>query len=571
MILASAASADPTFGVMNAAGGIYWRSAPDWNTAVQTSGFGFYNGTTIAVHCYQAGAANVPGSADYMWEYATDVAGPGYGTGWINEHFINDGQPINQPSPGVPPCNAPPPPQPASITASVGGQYGCVGCNSLDIVVHNFPTGTYNYYCHDNSGPGGADTVFYSNTVSVTDPNQSSWPGVFCYDSPPYTAYLVMDGVTSNSVTFAAPSPPPTASITASVGGSYGCSGCNALNIAVNNFPTGAYRYYCHDNSGPGGSDNMFFTSSVWVLFPNQSTWPGVFCYDSAPYTAYLVMDGVTSNSVTFGGSGTPSPGGGPPPVSGPTPGGTGGPPPITTPPNNPSGPGTLPGGASIYYSPFNGPWITWNYGFSRAYAPSPATVVMDASQWHVGSNCWDGLAIPSVEQGGVNGVNGRRITMVSGWSYGRNGPIMLLAAHPSWMSQIDYILLLDPGSLSDYQTGVCDKQYPHKASLVANWLAAGASNRLVVLAGKLTADYAHPYQGRGHGGIQEALFAAIKKHPYVGSRDLRKQVVVCNYDTMVHHVIWQKFRSETANPTPITKATCPLARGFPRPVAWNP
>jgi len=36
----------------------------------------------------------------------------------------------------------------------------------------------------------------------VTDPNQSIWPGVFCDDNAPYTAYLVMDGVTSNPVQF---------------------------------------------------------------------------------------------------------------------------------------------------------------------------------------------------------------------------------------------------------------------------------------------------------------------------------------------------------------------------------
>jgi hypothetical protein len=41
-----------------------------------------------------------------MWEHATDVAGPGYGSGWINEHFINDSQAINLPSPGVPPCRS---------------------------------------------------------------------------------------------------------------------------------------------------------------------------------------------------------------------------------------------------------------------------------------------------------------------------------------------------------------------------------------------------------------------------------------------------------------------------------
>jgi hypothetical protein len=108
--------------------------------------------------------------------------------------------PSGSPPPGETPSD---PPSGASITSSRGGPYGCSnGCYALDIAVHNFPTGTYTYYCHDNSGPGGSDTVFYSNSVSVTDPNQSSWPGVFCYDSAPYTAYVTINGVSSNSVGF---------------------------------------------------------------------------------------------------------------------------------------------------------------------------------------------------------------------------------------------------------------------------------------------------------------------------------------------------------------------------------
>jgi hypothetical protein len=103
----------------------------------------------------------------------------------------------------------PPPPALASITASLGGPYGCSGCSALNVQVHNFPAGTYTYYCHDNGGPGGSDTVFFSHAVSVTDPSESSWPGVFCYDSAPYLAYLVMDGLTSNSVQFGASAPPP--------------------------------------------------------------------------------------------------------------------------------------------------------------------------------------------------------------------------------------------------------------------------------------------------------------------------------------------------------------------------
>ncbi len=93
--------------------------------------------------------------------------------------------------------NRPPPP---SISASKGGPFR--GGYELAIQVHNFPLGTFVYYCHDNSGPGGSDTVYFSHAVEVTNPNQATWPGVFCYDSAPYVSYLVMDGVQSNSVQF---------------------------------------------------------------------------------------------------------------------------------------------------------------------------------------------------------------------------------------------------------------------------------------------------------------------------------------------------------------------------------
>jgi hypothetical protein len=109
--IVSTAAADPSYEVMNAPEGVYWRSEPNWAAAERITGFGVYDGTIVEVHCYQSGTA-VEGSADTMWEQASDVGGRGYGAGWLNEHFINDGQPINQSSPGVPPCNAAPPPAP---------------------------------------------------------------------------------------------------------------------------------------------------------------------------------------------------------------------------------------------------------------------------------------------------------------------------------------------------------------------------------------------------------------------------------------------------------------------------
>jgi hypothetical protein len=106
------------FSVMNAAGGVYWRSAPDWNTPESITGNGFYPGTIVLVSCYQSGAANVPGSVDNMWEQASWAAGSGTGHGWINEHFIADGSAINQPSPGIPPCSSSTTPPPTTAPPS---------------------------------------------------------------------------------------------------------------------------------------------------------------------------------------------------------------------------------------------------------------------------------------------------------------------------------------------------------------------------------------------------------------------------------------------------------------------
>jgi hypothetical protein len=235
------------------------------------------------------------------------------------------------------------------------------------------------------------------------------------------------------------------------------------------------------------------------------------------------------------------------------------------------STPPPLQSGGSLYYSPYNGPYITYHYGpFNRltkqVYAPSPATLTMDDNQWHKGSDCTAGYAIPN-----LNGsANGKLINTLAGWSYGRNGPIMFLEARPTWWTQIHYILLFDPGSLDDYKNGVCDTKYPNKSFVLADWLAQSPANRLVVLAGAVTADYSDPLNGYAHAGIQNYLFPAIRSYPIIGGRNIRKQVVVCNYDGMKHEDVWINFKDEM-NKSPITLSTCPTAPGYSHIVSWNP
>jgi hypothetical protein len=41
----------------------------------------------------------------------------------------------------------------------------------------NFPTGTFTYACHDSSGPGGSNVVFFSHPVTITDPEPGKLAG----------------------------------------------------------------------------------------------------------------------------------------------------------------------------------------------------------------------------------------------------------------------------------------------------------------------------------------------------------------------------------------------------------
>lgn len=235
-----------------------------------------------------------------------------------------------------------------------------------------------------------------------------------------------------------------------------------------------------------------------------------------------------------------------------------------------------LSSGGSLYYSPYpsnDGSCIETSRihtpspcGIGWTSAPSPATLTMYDDQWHRKSDCTAGYAVPNLS----GSANGKLINTLAGWSYGRNGPVMFLEARPAWWSQIHYILLFDPGSLSDYRTGVCDTKYPNKSSVLADWLAQNSANRLVVLAGAVTADYSHPISGFAHAGIQNYLFPAVRSYPIIGGRHIRQQVVVCNYDGMSHPDVWINFKNEMNKP-PITLSTCPTASGYSHVVSWNP
>src|SRR2546421_335596 len=103
-------------GVVNADGGVYWRSAPDWSAAIQNPGHGVYNGDQVELECWVRGGTVPPYNNNPLWYDARVVSGRGIGEGLVNDHFIDTG--INQPNiivGGVPQCGStatPPPPPP---------------------------------------------------------------------------------------------------------------------------------------------------------------------------------------------------------------------------------------------------------------------------------------------------------------------------------------------------------------------------------------------------------------------------------------------------------------------------
>jgi len=488
----SAAGADPTYGVMNAPEGVYWRSEPNWAAAERISGFGVYDGTVVEVHCYASGTS-VEGSADTMWEQASDVGGPGYGSGWLNEHFINDGQPINQPSPGVPPCGSTPAPPPASppVTSPAGG--------GLVFSIFNAEGGIYYRY-----GPHWGETT--------------QTPGEGVYDGD--QVELI----------------------------------CGAFGDAVGPYADTAWSKV-RNLSRPVGEG--------WV---NEH-----FINDGAPDNGFVSGEPMCPGGASGGGtSGGGTSGGG---TSG---GGTSG--------GGSSGGGTsgLRPGGSLYFSPYDGKNIqihpVQGWGIvgglvdkalqHTAYVPSPATLTADISEWNAGGggSCThpDSSVVPYQLKG--DSYNGRLITTVAAWSIARSAPLLFLE-QSEFASEIHYVLLFDPGDREEYATSNCPKSMYEGLAL---WLGENPVNRLVVLAGKVTADYENPVNGHAHAGIQNYLFPPIREFPNVHGQNIRRQVVVCNYDNMTHEDVWRNFRG-MMNQTRITLSTCPKASPGEHVVSWNP
>ena len=125
--------------------------------------------------------------------------------------------------------------------------------------------------------------------------------------------------------------------------------------------------------------------------------------------------------------------------------------------------------------------------------------------------------------------IHGQSIGGLAGYSLGRLGPLYFLKVSPSWVSQIHYILLFDPGNAADLSGCDADSNID-AAGHIASWLGRDPKNKLVVMAGKLTSE-------NNHAGIMKRYFSKLSL------ATATTQVVVCDtglsHDDLIKAYAW--------------------------------
>jgi hypothetical protein len=231
--------------------------------------------------------------------------------------------------------------------------------------------------------------------------------------------------------------------------------------------------------------------------------------------------------------------------------------------------PNPTPSVRAVYYSPF---------GPGQKIPPGGPAVLTRAK------GEWTNPRVDCDTSRAIQGVPSSARTL-SGWSIGRLGPIYYMArASAAQKQQINYVLLIDPGSYGELR-GSCDnrslqvngtRQYRQAGQILASWLRANRSARLMVLAGDLTADRTHPVNGYAHAGIQNFYFNAIR----AAGQAVRSRVLVCDYhvpgtdphsnDSLNNsHSVMYNGSNRYVQQAPLT--TCPSVSGAIKGASWRP
>jgi hypothetical protein len=196
-------------------------------------------------------------------------------------------------------------------------------------------------------------------------------------------------------------------------------------------------------------------------------------------------------------------------------------PPPSAEPPSAPPAdpPAAAAAPAAVYFSPYKQGAENGRFEFNDG-----ATKLLYVNEWET-KWCSKNMAERKPDNGykaAVNGVPGRPITTIAGWSNGRVGVMSYLThANKQQLQQLDYVLLIDPGYYGQME---CEREQNAGGALV-RWLRADSKSHLVVIS---TSEISQQENSRG---IQETYFNAIRNSIRREGGDLNSRVLTCNYD----------------------------------------
>ena len=200
----TARSTEPVFPVMNTdeepPDGVWFRNSPSQGDTNRETGFGVYRGESVQVTCYSWGDA-VGQYGNQIWYLGTNVTRPtinGHANrGYMNTHYVNDGQIANNPHPSVPQCGASPPQTSSGGVTLAQGSPAPSGYY-YSIQLSGFPAGaTVNVTCADSVDPGGYLTITLSTDGAG---NASSQRNCYSGDGPDH--WVVAGDAESNHVTW---------------------------------------------------------------------------------------------------------------------------------------------------------------------------------------------------------------------------------------------------------------------------------------------------------------------------------------------------------------------------------
>jgi hypothetical protein len=202
------AASGPIFPVMNTSetppDGVWFRNSPSTGDTDRATGHGVYAGDRVQLQCYAWGEA-VGAYANRLWYYVNNVTRPTVSSngqpnvGYLNAHYVNDGQPANVVDAGVGQCGAapPPPPAPTPAVSLAQGPAAPVGYRYA-ISLAGFAANTaVSISCRDSVNPGG----FFTFSLTTNGAGGASTQS-YCYSGDGPDHWVVAGGVESNRVSW---------------------------------------------------------------------------------------------------------------------------------------------------------------------------------------------------------------------------------------------------------------------------------------------------------------------------------------------------------------------------------